>query len=382
MRVILFLIALLSIGSFAGAQSDSSRYTVTLLTCAPGNQLYSTFGHSAVRVVDQLRRTDAVYNYGIFDFDTPNFYVKFVRGKLQYKLGRQTFRGFLREYEYYKRDVWENKFDLTDAEAEKFVGLLEENHKPENRYYAYDFFFDNCSSRIRDVYEKATGRTLESSTAQEEQTYRHYLDYYIKDKPWSDFGIDLILGRPADDVISYRNQMFLPDYLKLNMEESKAEAGAVLGPSKTIYAFPSVKDHHPLYTQPIFWTSFLLLIGLLFTFWKPNALGLRIFDGTLFTIAGIAGSLFLFMWLGTDHQACFANWNMLWLFPLNIFFSWALFKKEIPRKIQLYFMFVAFLLSLAIVGWFVIPQQYHIAFLPWMLLMLLRLVFRTSNLGK
>ena len=382
MRGLFFMLFLLT-AQLGHSQADSSRYVVSLLTCAPGDALYSTFGHSALRVVDRQSRKDEVYNYGIFDFDTPNFYVKFVRGKLDYKLGKQSFRGFLREYEYYKRDVIENRFNLSDEQAKEMIRILEENYRPENRYYAYDFFFDNCSSRIRDVFEKTKGGELGGvDNYSSDITFRQMLDYYLKEKPWSDFGIDLILGQPSDALADFRYQMYLPDYLKNNMRSSTMPDGPALQEKNTILGFPLITVNPPWYTLPLFWTSFLLVLALLLSLFKNNSLGARIFDGLLFTISGLAGSLFLFMWLGTDHQACWANWNMLWLFPLNLFVGWQLFKKETPAYVKKYFSIISVLIVIAIVGWWVIPQQYHLAFLPLMLCMLIRLYFRNLTFVK
>lgn len=379
----LFFILFLFATQVTHSQTDSSRYVISLLTCAPGDALYSTFGHSAIRVVDRQRGKDEVYNYGIFDFDTPNFYVKFVRGKLDYKLGKQSFRGFLREYQYFKRDVVENKFNLNEEQALEMIRLLEVNYRPENRYYAYDFFFDNCSSRIRDVIEKTKGGELGGVDKYTSGiTFRQMLDDYLKDKPWSDFGIDLILGQPSDGLADFRNQMYLPDYLKDNMRSSLTPEGPALQEKKIVFAFPLMTINPPWYILPIFWASFLFVLALFLSLFKNRSLGARIFDSLLFTISGLAGSLFLFMWLGTDHQACWANWNMLWLFPLNLFTGWQLFKKETSSYVKKYFSIISVLIVLAVLGWWIIPQQYHLAFLPLMGCMLLRLYFRNLTFVK
>ena len=198
--------------------SDSTR--VSLLTCSPGNALYSTFGHSAVRVYDPLSGMDAVFNWGIFDFDTPNFYWKFMRGKLLYRMGGQRFIDFYAEYQYLQRSVVETPVLLPLDAKRKLLRTIETNYLPENQKYKYDFFFDNCATRIRDVVERALPITY-ADTNRTIKPLRRLLDEYLVEMPWSDFGIDLILGLPADQMGTFRYEMFLPDYLGKNLKHAR-----------------------------------------------------------------------------------------------------------------------------------------------------------------
>ncbi|NNE28913.1 MAG: hypothetical protein HKN16_04730, partial [Saprospiraceae bacterium] len=252
-------------------------------------------------------------------------------------------------------------------------------YRPEYRYYAYDFFFDNCSSRIRDIFEKLFSEEVISSQSNQvsEVSFRQLLDYYLTDKPWSDFGIDLILGQPSDEPADFRQQMFLPDYLKDNLENSKTtNRSIVLEKPKVIYAFPRSGEKIPLYSKPIFWTLLLFGMALLMTFNGKNQKWVRYVDVFLFVLSGLAGALFLFMWLGTEHQACYANWNMLWLFPGNIIMAWALRKPALSKEVKTYFGAIAGLIFICITcGWF-LPQQFHIAFYPLMATFFLRAIWR------
>jgi len=380
MKNFLAIVALIFSIQLSHAQ-DSSDVKISLLTCAPGAELYSLFGHSAIRVQDVSTGKDEVYNYGMFSFKTPNFYVKFFRGKLRYWLGKSSYQRFLRQYEYEERAVIENEFLLTPAENYAVESYLKNNLRKENRFYSYDFFYDNCSSRIRDVMEEVLGESLEWP-AQGESTlpsYRDQLDVYLVDKPWPDLGIDLVLGKPTDDDADFRAQMFLPDFLKENMSKGVVRRKGLterklLGPDKNLIVFPHVSTSVAFYKRPAFLFTMLLLI-VSFLSWKQSKGWVwKIFDFLLLFITGLAGLLFFLMWSSTDHQACYQNWNMLWAFPLNAIGAFLIFvNSSFVRK---YFFFYGGLLTIAIAGWFFWPQQFQLAFLPIMFMLLVRIYFR------
>ncbi len=348
---------------------DSTGLKLSLLTCAPGEELYSIFGHSAIRIQNPQTGLDEVYNYGMFSFSAPNFYTKFVRGKLNYWLGKTTFERFVYGYQREERAVIENELLLTSEEKRKVIQFLNVNLRKANRFYKYDFFFDNCSTRIRDVLESVLGNQLVWSDEKAAQpTFDDLLNIYLVDSPWNDFGIDLILGKPTYDKADFRQQMFLPDFLKENMGNGTVNrngtAVSLLGPSSRVIDFPHVLSSVPFYKRPWFLLS-LLFVGLLFLSWKfSKAKAWKIFDFLILFLTGLSGCLFLFMWLGTDHQACFQNWNMLWAFPLNIFASFLVFTKGLfIRKYKLCY---GALLIATIFGWYFWPQDFNPAFLPLM----------------
>ena len=136
------------------AQDDSCHLRISILTCSPGEELYSTFGHSAIRVTDSVSHNDIVYNYGTFNFDEPGFYTKFIRGKLSFYLSTDDFDSFISDYREEKRDITEQVLNLTCAEKYNVVMLLQTNMMALNRTYKYDFTFDNCTTRLRDLLEK------------------------------------------------------------------------------------------------------------------------------------------------------------------------------------------------------------------------------------
>ncbi|WP_372745530.1 DUF4105 domain-containing protein, partial [Lutibacter sp.] len=190
---------LLFLGSFfigVAQMQLSDKATVSVLTCGPGDQLYSTFGHSAFRIFDPSTGFDKVYNYGTFDFNAPNFYLNFVKGKLTYQLSTTRFNYFMAEYQYENRWVKAQVLNLTANEVQQVFNFLENNAKPENKNYQYDFFFDNCSTKIEAVLVAAlpTKITFSNNHITTYKTHRDLIADYTKNQKWAKFGIDLALG--------------------------------------------------------------------------------------------------------------------------------------------------------------------------------------------
>ena len=364
--------ALILLALVVGIQGRGLAYTdsamVSLLTCSPGSELYSKFGHSAIRVYDPYAGIDIVYNYGLFDFNTPNFYVKFVRGKLPYQLGVQRFYNFMWDYQSEGRKVEETPLLLDLDSRKKLLDFLENNYRPENRQYPYDFFFDNCASRIRDVLEQSAGITYTRVVAGEkEKTFRQLLDDYIKKYDWIDFGIDLILGLPADQEADFRAEMFLPDYLANNLRAGRAGNNPVAGePVLLLEPLPEAKNMS-LIPPPFVFFSLLFLGAALLT-WKGSRRAQKSFDMLYFSLLGLSGALFTFMWVFTDHDATYANLNLLWANPLAfmVVIAAALGGRAFWLKV------VAGLTLVALFGFPFLPQQLHPAVIPLMLITLLR----------
>ena len=195
---------------------DSIR--ISLLTCASGEEIYSLFGHTAIRYENYTRSIDAVFNYGIFNFNAPNFILRFALGETDYQLGVTDYERFAAEYYYLERDVWQQELNLTVQEKEKLIMLLEENYRPENRIYRYNFFYDNCATRPRDLIEKSIDGTLQYAGDMTDTdsgiSFRDLLHKYSKGHPWSRFGMDLCMGSQADRTINRRLMMFVPFYVQ------------------------------------------------------------------------------------------------------------------------------------------------------------------------
>ncbi|WP_235893501.1 Lnb N-terminal periplasmic domain-containing protein [Litoribacter populi] len=358
--------------------AQTQRYQISLLTCDPGEELYSSFGHSALRVLDMETGKDLVFNWGTFDFDDPNFYIKFAQGRLDYFLSLSTFEQFLYHYRYFERGVREQVLDLSPEQVERTVALLNENAKPENVYYRYDFFYDNCSTRIRDIMEAVLGRNLDwnDPVSYEPKTFRDLIFEYVYRLPWADFGIDLALGSVIDQEASERERQFLPDY----MEAAFARA-VIVGdgptrllaePARVVLDYPLVdQENEVLNPHMLFW---LLAIGfIVLTF--IGYIRKRLFVGAdmaLFGILGLIGLVITFLWFFTEHTTTVYNWNILWGFPVHLVLLYGLQMRRPANWVKQYLFFAMMLANLTLVFWILGFQDFHSSIIPILLIIILR----------
>ena len=194
---------------------------VSVLTALRGKDLYETWGHTALRVQDPATGIDQVYNYGTFDFDQPGFYLKFMRGRLDYRLASTSFDRFDRAYRYLERPLIEQTLDLDPADRQALFDFLVWNDSPGRREYRYDFFFDNCSTRPRDAVERVLGERLTWNAPDPGLSFRELLDPGLIHRPWADFGIDVALGRGTDRRATPHEAMFLPFRLRDALDQAR-----------------------------------------------------------------------------------------------------------------------------------------------------------------
>lgn len=349
--------------------SDSSR--VSLMTVAPGEFVYSTFGHSAIRIKDPAQRFDRCYNYGTFDFEQPNFLLKFCRGKLLYNLDVEPYRSFEYGNLQDRRVMREQVFNLDQSQKQRLYDLLQENYKEENRYYKYDFFYDNCATRIRDMVEETFFHQLQYDTSAlpKPKTMRQLLRPYLVDKPWTGFGIDLVLGLPADKNASAANFMFLPDYVHDLMGKARTNNGALLVKSER-----KIPEHGSLQRpfeptpldRPLWMMSLLALIGLLA---MANPRTERVFDFIFWLLLGVAGLIIALLWFATDHTPTKVNLNILWALPTHLLYF---FRNKRAEWTSLYFMITGFLAIGILVFWKWLPQEMPIPAIPLIVLVVVK----------
>lgn len=360
-------IFLFFISSHSIAQPDSCNIRISLLTCTPGQELYSVFGHSAIRVIDRSTNTDLVFNYGTFDFEDPDFYKKFIQGKLLYFVSVDSLPSFLWQYEYFKRGVTEQVINITCLEKQSFLTALLENAKEENKYYRYDFNYDNCTTRLRDMLEKVTNKPLISKNLlpDNKTTFRHLIHTYLNkgEQYWSKLGIDILLGSPLDKKITNRESMFLPDYLMMGFDSSMNSDPPLVAEKNILIPEFEVAKPNSLITPLNIFSTIFILIGL-FSFSKSASLQkfLKVFDFTFFFLLGSVGILLLFMWFGTNHAMCKNNFNLLWALPVHLPFAFMLFSKK--EWVKSYFRFIFFYSLALFATWFFLPQQLNISLLP------------------
>lgn len=369
----LFLLLFSAQKSFS--QTDSCRLRISVLTCGPGEELYSTFGHSAIRVVDSIHYSDIVFNYGTFDFDDPNFYSKFTRGTLRYFLSVENFNEFIAAYQYEQRSVVEQELNLSCAQKVALLNALKTNLAGDNKYYQYDFLFDNCTTRIRDLLNKnVAGYTSDRKLVPEGTTYRNQLYSYLDKggQPWSKLGIDILLGSKVDAKMDIQQSMFLPDFLEKGIDSSHTNTlPSIVSAKRFLYQAPA-KDAPSNRHTPLIAFTIVAIIILAISF-SGNSFAKKItllLDSILIYLTGLTGILLLFMWFGTDHKACVTNYNLLWALPTNIIAGFFIWKR--PEWLRKYFKIAAVLQILLVLCWFFLPQQLNIALLPLVILMAVR----------
>lgn len=237
-RFCMLLAAVLSaVSAFAG-QYLSEQSRISLLTCAPGSELYARYGHTALRVQDTVNQLDVVFNYGIFDFNTDHFYWKFVRGETYYQLGIESADAFFFGYAYNRRPVYEQVLNLTLPQRQSLFEALVVNYEPQNRYYLYNFVFDNCATRPYQLIKQVLGDSITSTyTGAEGQTYRDFLRRYTRPASWANFGINLLFGRRADRPMHGEQRLFLPEELMFFMAGARLPDGTPLVQSGDIQPF-------------------------------------------------------------------------------------------------------------------------------------------------
>lgn len=316
-RFLAFFIAFVAIFTVRAQQLDSIR--ISLLTCSPGPKVYSLYGHTAIRCQNLTRGEDIVFNYGVFSFDQPHFVWHFVLGQCDYMVDAMPWTIFVREYQHRGSSVTGQVLNLTSQEALALFVRLVGNLQPDQREYRYNFLYNNCTTKVRDVIEGVVEGNIEYPHLEPRNTYRQILHKYTANYPWAQEGNDFLLGENVDTVLSARAEMFAPEYLMNYM------AGAVVRVSKTEVR-PLVSDteilvnknEHPApsdsYPSPLLVCGAFLLFCLFvmlmerwlhFMWWGWDAL--------LMLAQGIAGVLITFMFFFSEHPAVNSNW-LIWIF--------------------------------------------------------------------
>jgi len=340
---------------FSQQISLSEKATISVITCGSGQELYSSFGHSAFRVQDSAHGIDWVYNYGTFDFDTPNFYMKFARGKLLYSLSKQRFENFLYSYQLENRWVKEQILNLTPDEKAVLFDFLQKNHQPENRNYKYDFLFENCSTKMPDILKSVLGDNLVFLTPSDytPATFRTLIQENLITNTWSSFGIDLALGSVIDKNATPRQMMFLPNYVLRQFNHSELNGQSLVTRERTILDYEDYNSGNYFTTSPLFWFLLLLLFTITITIIDlKNGSRSQILDFFLYFSTGLAGILLFFLSFLTDHSATALNFNILWAFPLNLIAGYFLaHRNKIPGWLPKYILFQVGLLIIVIFLW-------------------------------
>lgn len=351
---------------------------ISVLTAGPGDALFETFGHSAIRIKDPLLRLDHVFNYGVFDFNQPNFYGNFAQGRLEYFLDVRPFKQFIYGYQLDKRWMKEQVLELTPEEKNAIFKYLRNNAQPENAFYLYDPYFNNCSTKLRDIVQNIldSKTQLSDDYVQDGMTLRKLMNIEMPWNTWGSFGINVALGSKLDQKIGYEDYIYLPDYLYLSLKNAKKVDNGTEKPlvkkEVTILDFEEKTPASEL-LNPMFIFSLLFLLTILITYRDiKKGKNSKWFDFSVFLITGLIGGFLIFLWFFTDHKTTPSNLNLLWAFAPNLIIALFLIKKEVPKWIPNYLKLCLALLLILAISWISGVQLFSWALVPFLGILLVR----------
>ena len=375
-RLITFLLILVSMVGHSQITELSPMSKISLLTIGTADELHSKFGHSALRIQDPSRDMDIVFGYGGFDFEAPFFYWKFTTGKLDYSMTGHRFPNFMENYKQENRWVHEQQLNLTQPERNELFRFLEENYRRENRNYKYDFLFDNCATKIPEVFKKVFGDRLsfDDGYLNDISTFRDLIHETLNTNSWSAFGIDLALGSVIDRKATTWEHQFLPFYVSKQFGNTLINGKDLVTTEQLLLDTRPMEKRNHFILSPLFWLSLLMVVVIIITYFDhQRKRRSKWLDFTLFLTTGIAGLLICFLWFATDHTSTKMNFNMLWALPLNIILAFILAKRKTPPIwVKNYLLLLLGLIGVTIILWL---SKFQI-FSPWIIFILLTLVCR------
>jgi hypothetical protein len=361
------------------AQKLSNKATISVITCGPGSELYSAFGHSAFRVHDPVLQIDRIYNYGTFDFNAPNFYLNFAKGKLTYQLSTSSFIRFLREYNYENRWVKAQELNLTPADVQKVYAFLENNAKPQNKYYQYDFFYNNCATKLEDIIQNILKDKVHFTTnyIKTNKTHRDLIADYTSNFKWAKFGIDLALGSVIDKKANKKDYNFLPDYIfktfkNATITTKNNQTKPLVEKETTILSSKKTIAHYSFLTPVNVLFAFSLLIAFITYKDFKKKKRTKIIDFLLYFITGSIGIVVLLLWFATSHTATYKNLNFLWAFAPNFIVAFILLKNKIPKWLIVYNRILLLLIVFTFIIWILKIQVFNLAINSFLLVLIIR----------
>jgi hypothetical protein len=364
------------------AQVQLSVYSeISIVTAGPGEKLYEKFGHSAIRIKDPLLKLDLIYNFGVFDFNAPNFYSNFAEGTMYYVLARYDFKYFLASYKRDKRWLKQQVLNLNQVEKQQFFQYLENNALEKNATYLYDPFFDNCATKLRDVSKGILNGAvvLNSKEIPNNKTLRRLMNQEIHWNTWGNFGINLIAGTILDVKRNQLAYTYLPDYIFKTFENGKIERQgqlqALVKREDTLLDFEEISNATNLFS-PLNIFTFLLILVLFITFRDAkNNKRTTSLDFIIFFVTGLMGLILAYLWVFSSHKTAPNNFNILWAFLPNLVVAFFILKATTKKWLQKYI--IALLVCLAIIPllWFTGIQVFPIAVIPLLILFFVRYLF-------
>ena len=378
---IFFLLVLIffSPNIYPNELENKNRYKISILSIGEGPSLVDAFGHTAIRVKDAELKNDVVFNFGVYDFNSPNFYSNFVKGRPEYKLGIQNYNNLTQNYIRQKRYIVEHQLNLDQNSIKIIIDLLVE--KLNDPYYIYDYFRDNCTTRAADIVIDKTNNKFKDNKLESEAilSYRDLIHGKINENSWAALGIDLCLGAIIDKKINTRETFFLPEnlmnYLDL-YEGDIIKRNIIYSPESEI----SYRENLPSPLLINLILSLIIVVITIFNF-KSNKWN-KSLDTLIFLISGSIGILIIYLWFFSNHFAGAQNFNFLWAFPFNFALIFAIYKNKIPNWSIGYIKLLIILIILLFLHWTTGVQKYNLTLLPIFVALLIRYSFLVHRIKK
>ena len=314
----------------AGAQGmgNADSIQISLLTCSPGKEVWAQYGHTAIRYYNKESGEDLAINYGIFSLDQSYFIPRFVLGMTDYRMGVQSMEQFLAQYEYEGRGVTEQVLNLSAKDKEAIYKALQENLKPENVVYRYNYFFDNCTTRARDIIVNHLHGKVVYPPADSDATFRSMLHKWNNEYKWTQFGEDLLLGVNADRKTTKSEQQFLPENLKSDFDKATYNGKPLVNETRELLSAKTdtVEPSFPL--SPLAVAILFVVVSLvMMSFSYRRKQVYWVWDAALMITSGLLGIVFFIM-IFSQHPCVSLNFILLFFNPLPLFFLYSTIRKK------------------------------------------------------
>ena len=379
--IYLFVLLFFSLNTKADSKKENEEIKISILSIGEGQSLADAFGHTGIRIIDKKTNNDVVFNFGIYDYNAPNFYSNFVKGRPVYKLGVQNYISFINNYIKQDRYIIEHVINLDKKATQKIINLLVKNLEDPN--YIYDYLRDNCSTRVADLFIKQTEQPQNTEIdILTENSYRKLIHSKINENSWGALGIDLCLGAIMDRKISIKETLFLPEKL-MQYLDSLIEKDSKSITKNIIFSPQSSLLYNENLPNPLLINSLLSVLLIFITFLNfKKSIWKKWIDILIYFSSGTLGLLVIYLWFFSNHFASAQNFNFLWAFPFNLIMVYALLRENPPNWAVNFIKLNIILLVLLFIHWATGVQKYNITLLPIFIALLVRYSYLIIHINK
>jgi hypothetical protein len=379
--IYLFTLLFFSLNTKADSKKENEEFKISILSIGEGQSLADAFGHTGIRIIDKKTNSDVVFNFGIYDYNAPNFYSNFVKGRPVYKLGVQNYINFINNYIKQDRYIIEHVINLDKKATQKIINLLVKNLEDPN--YIYDYLRDNCSTRVADLFIKQTEQPQNTKIdILTENSYRKLIHSKINENSWGALGIDLCLGAIMDRKISIKETLFLPEKL-MQYLDSLIEKDSKSITKNIIFSPQSSLLYNENLPNPLLINSLLSVLLIFITFLNfKKSIWKKWIDILIYFSSGTLGLLVIYLWFFSNHFASAQNFNFLWAFPFNLIMVYVLLRENPPNWAVNFIKLNIILLVLLFIHWATGVQKYNITLLPIFIALLVRYSYLIIHINK